>query len=184
MNTRIEKLLKLMAFACISILVGLYMFKYKGMITTPIEWFDVISESIGYSMMFIILFERLLWRLNPISKLPKLKKNYSGILKYKFNDNEGEKKVKLSVNQTYLTVTVKLYTDEITSKTLTSELLEENGEYILVYTYQTNPKSAYSENNPIQIGTCKLSVINDSSLEGVYWTNRKTIGDLSLTSIE
>lgn len=75
---------------------------------------------------------------------------------------------------------MQITTNEITSNTIVANLVEENEEYILYYTYITNPKSKYSKENPIQHGTCRLMLSNKDYLTGSYWTSRQTIGDIEL----
>ena len=72
---------------------------------------------------------------------------------------------------------MQITTNEITSNTIVANLVEENEEYILYYTYITNPKS---KENPIQHGTCRLMLSNKDCLTGSYWTSRQTIGDIEL----
>ncbi|HHY08835.1 MAG TPA: hypothetical protein GX530_10075 [Corynebacteriales bacterium] len=69
---------------------------------------------------------------------------------------------------------------EYASTSIVSTIVCENGHYILYYTYITNPKSKYSERNPIQYGTCRLELDNTMELRGTYWTSRRTIGDIYL----
>ena len=57
--------------------------------------------------------------------------------------------------------------------------MNENGEYVLYYTYITNPKSRYSTDNPVQYGTCRMTIQSDGLLTGNYWTTRKTKGDIT-----
>ena len=58
-----------------------------------------------------------------------------------------------------------------------------NNEFFLYYTYITNPKSKYGSENPIQFGTCRLSINVKNKLTGTYWTNRRTIGDIELKKV-
>ena len=141
-----------------------------------LDYWDLILESAGYSVIPIAIYERYLWKYNPFVKMPRLKNNYKG--------KSGEKVVEIEIKQSFLSTDVKLKSDEISSKTITSNLVEENGGFVLYYTYITNPLSRYSEKNPIQIGTCKLLIDKIDSIKGSYWTNRKTIGDLTLESEE
>ena len=64
------------------------------------------------------------------------------------------------------------------------ELNYTDDEYILYYTYITNPKNKYSKLNPIQYGTCRLATSNPNNLVGVYWTSRQTIGDIELKRVK
>ena len=79
---------------------------------------------------------------------------------------------------------IQIKTNEITSNTIVGNLVEEMNEYILYYTYITNPKSKYSKLNPIQYGTCRLATSNPNNLIGVYWTSRQTIGDIELKRVK
>ena len=166
-------------------IIGLLIFIFLYYLKTPssiIDYWDLILESTSYSIFFILLYERVLWRYNPFIKFPKLKKFYTGKLKYNFKGTIREKNIEVEINQTFLSTNIKVKTDEISSKTIMSELLEENGEYVIYYTYVTNPFSEFSDMNPIQLGTCKLIIDSSDSINGTYWTNRKTIGDLYLES--
>lgn len=179
MKSKIKSLVKISATIAVLCFLLLYYLKKPSSIN---ECWDLILEATGYSTLFIIFYEKILWRFNPLVKIPKLKKEYIGKLSYNFQGVSGEKSIEIFVEQTFLTVKIKLITDEIQSNTITSELLEENGQYVIYYTYITNPYSKYSEGNPIQIGSCKLIINNSKSLNGIYWTSRKTIGDVNLNS--
>lgn len=181
MKSKVESLIKLSGIIIILIFVILYKFK---MPKSVLGYWDLILESAGYSVVVIAVYERYLWKYNPFVKMPKLKKKYTGVLSYNYKGRSGEKVVEIEIKQSFLSTDVKLKSDEISSKTITSDLVEENGEFVLYYTYTTNPLSRYSEKNPIQIGTCKLQIDEIDSIKGSYWTNRKTIGDLTLKSEE
>ena len=80
---------------------------------------------------------------------------------------------------------VKIKTDEITSDTVTSDLVEEHNSWLLYYTYETIPQAAFSEKNPAQYGTTRLEIEKPQyyfetvkHLAGKYWTTGKTIGDM------
>lgn len=69
-------------------------------------------------------------------------------------------------------------TNEITSSTMTSSIVVENEEYVLYYTYLTNPKSKFIKGNPIQYSTCKIILKSKAELHETYWTTQQTIGDI------
>lgn len=181
MKSKMESLIKLSGIIIIIIFIILYKFK---MPKSVLDYWDLILESAGYSVIAIAIYERYLWKYNPFVKMPRLKKKYTGVLSYNYKGRSGEKVVEIEIKQSFLSTDVKLKSDEINSKTITSNLVEENGGFVLYYTYITNPLSRYSEKNPIQIGTCKLLIDKIDSIKGSYWTNRKTIGDLTLESEE
>ena len=146
-------------------------------------WYDylgAIGEAISITTIIMALYDKFLWSINPLDSTPRLKGSYTGKLIYNYN-GQHKKSIKVDIKQTSLKVTVKITTNEITSNTITSDLIEENGEHVLYYTYLTNPSSQYSAQNPIQHGTCRLIQTDKNTLEGQYWTSRKTIGDVKLT---
>lgn len=105
---------------------------------------------------------------------------YQGIIEYSFNGVAEEKETFVKIKQTLLSIKIQITTNEITSNTIVGNLVEENDEYVLYYTYITNPRSKYSKENPIQYGTCRLLTNNKNHLSGTYWTSRQTIGDIEL----
>jgi len=110
--------------------------------------------------------------------VPLIFGSYTGEINYTHQHNEGRNKiVDVKIEQSYLSTKVYLSTDEISSSSLTSDIVNENGEMVLYYTYITNPKNKYSKDNPINRGTARL-VINGNTIEGVYWTSRNTTGDI------
>ena len=126
------------------------------------------------------LYNAFFWQYIPFQKTPKLMGNYTGNIEYNYNGVSGEKETSVIIKQTLLTVKVQLVTDEVISNTILGDIVQENGEYVLYYTYIKNPKSKYSEENPIQYGTCRFVINEKDKLVGTYWTSRKTIGDIEL----
>lgn len=179
MKSKIKILIKLSCIVAIIIFILLYNFKTPEAI---LDYWDLILESAGYSIIMSFVYEKYLWKYKPMINIPKLNKKYNGVLNYYYKGKTGEKTVEIEIKQTFLSTKVKLKSDEMNSKTITSELIEENEEFVLYYTYITNPSSKYIDNNPIQIGTCKLIVDDVNDIKGSYWTNRKTIGDLHFHS--
>jgi len=149
---------------------------------TIYDFFGIIGEVVTCTIGFMTLYEKIFWRLNKLEKIPKLHKKYHGEIVYTYNGSNQKKNVVLIIKQSLLTVIVKIKTDEITSTSVSSNLVLENDEYILYYTYITNPKSKYSMDNPIQHGTCRLVIDNVDKIDGSYWTSRKTIGDIQVKS--
>lgn len=144
------------------------------------DYFGFAGEAISVTLIFMGVYERWLWHYNPLEKIPKIKGEYSGNIEYSFNGTPEKKGASIKITQSLLSTNVKIMTNEIISNTIASNIVSENGDYVLYYTYITNPKSKYSRDNPIQYGTCRLIVKNKTGLQGVYWTTRQTIGDIYL----
>jgi hypothetical protein len=144
------------------------------------EYFSFAGEAIATTFIFLTFYENHLWKFNPLSKMPKIYGKFNGKIIYLQKDKKQEKNVLIFIKQTLFSTYVSISTDEILSNTITSEISKENGEYVLYYTYITNPKSQFSIDNPIQYGTCRIPLLDKNILNGTYWTSRKTIGDILL----
>lgn len=186
MDSKISKLITKSTWLAFVIFVIRYLMGYIELLSflKCETWYDYLGaagEAISVTSIIIALYDKLLWHINPFDSTPRLKGNYIGKLIYDYNGQRKRKDIKVNITQTSLKVIVKITTNEITSNTITSDLIEENGECVLYYTYLTNPSSQHSAQNPIQHGTCRLIQTDKNKLEGQYWTSRKTIGDIKLT---
>ena len=90
-----------------------------------------------------------------------------------------ELKGKCGNKTNFLTVNIEFRSDEITSNSITADIIEEHGKNILYYTYITNPKAEFEKKNPINRGTTRL-IVEENELTGKYWTGAETTGDLRL----
>lgn len=98
------------------------------------------------------------------------------------------------VSQTLFTIDISIKTNEITSESTTSNLMPGKNCWVLYYIYSTTPKASFSENNPMQIGSARFEIEEIplsfwhklpyrkkvQKIEGTYWTNRQTIGDMQV----
>lgn len=82
------------------------------------------------------------------------------------------------VKQTLLSVHITMVSDESKSNSLSASIDEIMGEKKLVYCYLNTPKSEYRERSEIHFGTAMLSLDNPKVLEGQYYTDRETSGDM------
>lgn len=163
--------------------VSIALFVIRCLIFEPVsayDYFGASGEAIAVTLIVMGVYNVFLWKYNPFEKAPRLMGNYSGRIEYSFNGKAEIKDVNVVINQTVLALKVKIVTDEITSNTISSNLIKENDDYVLYYTYITNPKSKYCKGNPVQYGTCRLTEQGEFELYGTYWTSRQTIGDIVL----
>jgi hypothetical protein len=167
--------------------VVIILFVIRCFINKPIslyDYFGFAGEAIGIAVILMGLYECIIWRYNPLEKIPKIMGEYSGFIEYSYNGTFDKKEATIKISQSLLSTNVKIATDEITSNTIASSIVLENSDYVLYYNYITNPKSKYSKDNPIQYGTCRLTIKNKTELQGTYWTTRQTIGDIYLKRIK
>ena len=176
MENKVRQLIKPGVYIAIGIFISLYLIK------KPIEGEDIlslVSYSITVVTIIFTLYINWLWKYNPFEKLPKLKSSYQGIIKYKFNGG-GEKNVEIIIKQTLFSIKVITKTDNNRSTSITANIVLENEEYLLYYTYITNPSAGNINTNPIQYGTCRIPIIDTEDIKGIYWTTQQTIGDIEL----
>lgn len=140
------------------------------------ELFGYASEAISVSVIFSAIYEKFLWRVNPFEKTPKLEKRYIGILKS--NYDYVERKATLEIKQSLLSIHVTLITKESKSKSLTASIDDILGEPQLTYCYLNTPKAEYRKRSEIHYGTATFSVVDSNRLEGQYYTDRATSGDM------
>lgn len=132
-------------------------------------------------MILRFIYDNWLWEYNPFDKTPKINGVYRGKIIYKYDSKYNEKEISLIINQSNTNIRVRVETDEITSNSVVSDIIQENENYVLYYTYVTNPRHKYSHKNPIQYGTTKFEIENGQLLSGKYWTDRGTKGDIDLS---
>mgnify|MGYP000896634001 CR=1 FL=1 len=165
---------------CIAIVIILakYIFSKGNLILGAKDIFDISLQSIDISTIFIVFYITYLWKYDPFVKIPKLNKEYHGKIQYDHKKGKGEKNVEIKIYQTLLTVKIKMESNEMKSVSLYGDIILENGDYYLYYIYRTSPLAKYSDNNPIQIGACRMDLEKVDNITGVYWSNRGTKGDI------
>lgn len=176
----------------------------KGIKSNGFTGFSMISEVLNLSViLFVCLFllidkllwkrillfskdKKILWLIIQKFETPILKEEYNCLIKYEWQGKWQEKKAKLKVKQDFTSISIDIFTDEIESNTIISDIKLEHHKYILYYIYETNPKAKFKGNNPVQLGGCKISLDSikepnaNQELRGKYWTTSKTIGDIEL----
>ncbi len=180
MDNKIKKLLST------SLWIALILFAFRYLIWKFNSLYDFIGaagEVIFITIIIMGIYSSFLWRYNPFEKTPKLMGLYEGDIEYNFDSKLAKKDTSVRIRQSLFSIKIQISTDEIISNTIVGNLIEENGEYVLYYTYITNPKSKYSKVNPIQYGTCRCVLSDKDVLIGTYWTSRQTVGDIELKRI-
>lgn len=179
MVNRIQKLIKP------SIFLSVFFFTVCCLIKKPLSTADIVSY-IGHTVSAVTIvflcYEKHLWKWIPWNRPPVLKKQYTGVIKYKYKKKEFSKPITVEIKQTWMTVRVKTRTDINSSSSITADIVSENNQDILYYSYVTNPSAINERKNPIQHGTCRM-LLNSSNeeLEGKYWTSSQTTGDIHWT---
>jgi len=92
----------------------------------------------------------------------------------------------LVVRQTYLNVSVRLFSAETSSRLLAGQLQQsDDGEWVFYGVYWDTPRVAVRDRSQIHHGAVELRLGGAdqiSQLEGHYWTDRGTMGDIHARS--
>jgi hypothetical protein len=92
----------------------------------------------------------------------------------------------LVVTQDLSSLSVRLYTDQAHSYSLAQNVIEQSDgffEVACVYLNVPNPEARALQNSEIHHGALLLNHVghDEDRLEGMYWTDRKTMGDMVLS---
>ena len=68
------------------------------------------GEAIGISALIVTLYEKLLWKYSPFSKIPNISGEYIGTIKSDYDDKI--RNVNFTIKQTRLSVEIYVKTDE------------------------------------------------------------------------
>ena len=178
MKEQQKKLINISVWCAIILFALRCIISWKS-IMTDFSFYDLwgyASEAIGITVVFATLYEKFFWRFNPLETTPKLASRYSGTLKSNYDNIE--RGAELRIKQTLLSVHVTMITDESKSRSLSASIDEILGEMQLTYCYLNTPKSEYRDRSEIHYGTTALSISNPKEIDGQYYTDRKTMGDL------
>ena len=149
---------------------------------TDFSLYDIygyMGEAVLLTMIFVTLYDKIIWRYNPLGKTPVLYKKYSGTFVSDYDSVRRD--ASLEIEQTWSTVRVTFISGESRSDSVTASLEKVMGEWQLTYCYLNKPKAIVRNRSEIHYGTATLIVNDRNFLEGQYYTDRKTIGDMIFT---
>jgi hypothetical protein len=101
------------------------------------------------------------------------------------NQGRGEIEAYLVIRQTYFTIDVRLLTAESGSVTLSANIVDDGqGVHTLAVLYRNTPRALLRHRSPIGHGGMLLYVRGTPAyrLDGEYWTDRNTKGELTFTA--
>lgn len=135
------------------------------------------GEAILIAALLMVAYEKILWKYNPLEKTPVLKKRYKGSLLSTYDRIERE--ATLEIKQTLLSINVVFTTGESRSKSISSSIEKIQDEWQLTYCYLNVPKAKVRDRSAIHYGTALLCIENPEEIQGQYFTDRKTTGDMT-----
>lgn len=144
-----------------------------------------------YTLLSLI-FVRWIWRWQIfrgwLVKIPDLQGTWKGVIISTWIDPIARKRIDpipviLSIKQTFNKIDCFLFTKESSSYSTAAEInLDQGGNIYFSYNYTNRPRASVRERSEIHDGAATLQIIKNPSrsLEGEYWTSRKTTGEIKV----
>lgn len=119
-------------------------------------------------------------------EIPNLSGKWSGTMCSNYENSPLEIPTEVEIKQTFFHTIVKLKTGESKSNNIVASfnIDKDRGISQLIYTYYNIPNATVQDRSEIHCGTTILDISEDETkLNGIYWTGRKTMGDIKLTKV-
>lgn len=155
--------------------------------------FEPFSNVTGVLVLILAFFDKWAWHWKIfypwLVSTPYLEGTWKGKVKSNWINPETEKssgtiEAYLVVRQRFSTINASLITRESKSELLTGELIKNSDEtWQFVGAYRNMPKLLIRDRSPIHYGAIMLQVKGQppTGLEGQYWTDRNTQGEIVFT---
>lgn len=152
-----------------------------------------IPAAISIYALVGIVFVKWAWRWPILRrwliKVPDLQGTWRGRLKSDWvNPDTGQGvapiPIVIVIRQTFASISVVMMTPESSSYSTAAEInaLPGTDQIFITYTYTNRPKATIRDRSQIHDGAANLKVaMSPPSLEGEYWTSRKTRGDFEVS---
>lgn len=156
------------------------------------ELLKPFQQVVGALVILLAAFEHLLWKVPVINGWLVKRPNIGGTWKATFQTSwkhpdtgviPGPITAFMVVRQTFSDVNMTLLTKESSSHFVADELsIGPDGQFAVHGVYLNEPKASVRHRSPVHYGALKLSLQGSpvKTMEGVYWTDRLTRGDLRL----
>lgn len=150
------------------------------------------SVAVLVCTVLLLLWDRWAWKWKAAQAIPGVSRDLSGTWQARLESfwidpatgkSPEPKTVYMVIRQTSSTASVTLISDESKSKSSLARVVKEDGSWLLHYVYTNEPRMEVRGRSPIHHGSAVLSVTGSPAkrLEGGYWTDRDSKGQLKLT---
>lgn len=162
-----------------------------GLPASP-KWLSYLTPAVSAVLIALAAFDRYLWSWLLLRRLggsiPDLRGTWKTTLRSSWVNPETSApaapiEAYMVVRQTFSTLSLRLMTAESASELLSVQLLRSADETFRVAAiYRNEPKVEVRHRSEIHYGGMLLTIQGDptSRMEGHYWTDRKTRGDILL----
>lgn len=159
----------------------------------PPDFFRPLSKVVAAAVLLVFIFDRWLWRWHRLHgwlvKRPNLHGTWIVKLTSSWVDGESGERLApiagyLVVRQTFSRVSMRLFTEKSMSRLRGAEIAADaDGLYEVAAVYLNDPKFGLRVGNPAHNGAFILAVRGTPAtvMEGHYWTDRDTHGEMRAT---
>lgn len=143
----------------------------------------MLTKIISVSEFIIIVYCKWGWKILFLNffKVKNLNGVWECTLQYNYANENRVKVTNIIIKQDLFGIQINMTSDETASCSINASIEREHGIEYLIYTYKTETKLIYREQNRDQFGAAKLLIKDINTMEGEYWTNNRTIGTMKLT---
>ena len=153
-------------------------------------WFRPFSVVVGVLVLVLSIADRWLWRLRWLRpwlfNMPDLNGTWKVVIHPTAPESSPHEVIAyMVIRQTFSTVSLRLFTAESHSETLSARVVRcDDGTCNLAAVYRNTPRLQVRERSPLHHGALLLNVQGDppESLAGQYWTDRLSQGELVLSA--
>lgn len=178
-----DRLKKYIEYICgMAVILFLLIKIFFDFINKDIALTDAIAYTTTATSFIALVYISFLWKYNPFEKIPKIYGEYKGILVSNYDNIE--RNIDVIIHQNLFEIRILLNSNESSSKSITANIYTEYGTQMLSFGYINNPKALKKDTSPIHYGMCILEIKNKNTLEGQYFTDRHTLGDIKLQNIK
>jgi hypothetical protein len=174
-------------------LVVFSLMQIAGMELIPSISYAVTAEAILFMALNSLGWWRVCWRhrketwVNRVI-FPDLQGTYKGTLNYTWGDEQGQREIDIVIDQTLINTQVflKSHGKSLSDSIVCAEIKrEKNGNWKIYYAYFNENRDPAAENSGDHYGFAALNIViaNDITLSGRYFTDRKTLGSISVKRV-
>ncbi|WP_370398556.1 hypothetical protein [Tenacibaculum dicentrarchi] len=178
--------LTIVSFLLLSINQNITDYNFKNVL-------KLISQIVTIITLIIGIFVKYLWKYKIFKSwlvpFPNLNGTWKGYIHTTWIDPKTNQRpspipVILTIEQSFSHISCVMRTSEMSSVSIVSDfhLDKENQIKKLYYSYDSNPLQTVKERSPQHCGTMAFNIVENSkfSLNGEYWTGRKTTGEIKV----
>jgi hypothetical protein len=154
-------------------------------------WLRPYSTVVGVLPLLLLIFDKWLWRLSFLHgwfvKIPDLQGTWRAGVRSSWHHGDAEpQQIEgfMVMRQTYSSISMRFYTAESASELVACRITRsEDSVCEVVGVYQNVPRLLTRTDSPVHFGGLILRVQGDPvyALEGQYWTDRRTLGEIHLS---